>query len=98
MQWAAQERESTWNPCLHHTISYQCRSAPRSECGGQRDVVRACLGALRQLAHSDTVKKLLAESGAIEQVWGAGHGGGTQRDVRRGSMVRFRVEGMGAAL
>ncbi len=66
-------------------------AAPRSECGGQRDVVRACLGALRQLAHSDTVKKLLAESGAIEQVRGAGHGGGMHRNGMRGPAARFRV-------
>ncbi|KAG2492015.1 hypothetical protein HYH03_009744 [Edaphochlamys debaryana] len=38
------------------------------ECSGRRDVVRACLGALRQLAHSDTVKKLLAEAGAVPAV------------------------------
>ncbi|GIL83032.1 hypothetical protein Vretimale_8546 [Volvox reticuliferus] len=37
------------------------------ECAPQRDVCRACLGALRQLAHSDTVKQLLAEAGAVEQ-------------------------------
>ncbi|GLC34380.1 hypothetical protein PLESTB_000734900 [Pleodorina starrii] len=35
------------------------------ECAAQRDVCRACLGALRQLAHSDTVKRLLAEAGAV---------------------------------
>ncbi|GLI67218.1 hypothetical protein VaNZ11_011142 [Volvox africanus] len=37
------------------------------ECAAQRDVCRACLGALRQLAHSDTVKQLLAEAGAVDQ-------------------------------
>ncbi|PNH00195.1 Armadillo repeat-containing protein 6, partial [Tetrabaena socialis] len=37
------------------------------ECGAHREVCRACLGALRQLAHSDTVKRLLAGSGAIEE-------------------------------
>ncbi|KXZ54662.1 hypothetical protein GPECTOR_4g728 [Gonium pectorale] len=32
---------------------------------GRRDVVRSCLSALRQLAHSDGVKRLLAEAGAV---------------------------------
>ncbi|KAG2442170.1 hypothetical protein HYH02_009658 [Chlamydomonas schloesseri] len=31
-----------------------------------KEVAKACLGALRQLAHSDTVKRLLAEHGAVE--------------------------------
>eukprot|EP00198_Chlamydomonas_reinhardtii_P003087 XP_001692423.1 predicted protein [Chlamydomonas reinhardtii] len=36
------------------------------DCCGAKDVAKACLGALRQLAHSDTVKRLLAEHGAVE--------------------------------
>lgn len=38
------------------------------------EVAKAALGALRQLSNSDTVKKLLAESGGIEKVSGASEG------------------------
>lgn len=38
------------------------------------EVAKAALGALRQLSNSDTVKKLLAESGGIEKVRGAWEG------------------------
>lgn len=37
-------------------------------------MAKAALGALRQLSNSDTVKKLLAESGGIEKVSGAREG------------------------
>ncbi|KAG2434650.1 hypothetical protein HXX76_007544 [Chlamydomonas incerta] len=36
------------------------------DCSANKEVAKACLSALRQLAHSDTVKVLLAEHGAVE--------------------------------
>ncbi|EFJ47195.1 hypothetical protein VOLCADRAFT_105247 [Volvox carteri f. nagariensis] len=61
------EVESGPTGLISDLLGFNKRYAPFRECAAQRDVCRACLGALRQLAHSDTVKKLLAEAGALDQ-------------------------------
>ena len=53
-------------------------------------VVRAALGALRQMSSSDSVKTLLAERGGIEKVGGRGRGGG-----RGGGVLRAKGRGRG---
>lgn len=53
------------------------------------EVAKAALGALRQLSNSDTVKKLLAESGGIEKVRGAW--GGSASCAARGGICWLRA-------